>query len=107
MSTSAIAEPDITDQLRPGYTKKITKPPNRVRRLCRDRKHVMSILARYGEAPQMQGIAGNYSYAVQMYLNPTTRTWSFVTFYPSGITCIDGSGLMGELFRDDAYTKPS
>lgn len=77
------------------------KPPRRDRRLCMQKNLIVDIIEkRYRERILFQGVGRNNKYATRLYLNRQTGTWSFVLFYPTGITCIDNTGMFGETTWD-------
>ena len=59
---------------------------------CAPRPDVLAALAtQYGEARRGIGIAGQ-NVVMELFVNPSTGTWTFVATSPDGKTCLIASG---------------
>jgi hypothetical protein len=74
---------------------------------CGPRSDVLSVLAtKYGEARRGIGIAGQNA-VMELFVNPSTGTWTIIATSPDGKTCLIASGRNFEATRDAAPAKGS
>lgn len=72
---------------------------------CGPRPDVLSALAtKYGEARRGIGIAGQNA-VVELFVNPSTGTWTIIATSPDGKTCLIASGSNFEGTSDPAPAK--
>jgi len=74
---------------------------------CAPRPDVLAALAtKYGEARRGIGIAGQNA-MMELFVNPSTGTWTIIATTPDGKTCLIASGSNFEMARDPAPAKGS
>lgn len=74
---------------------------------CAPRPDVLAALAtKYGEARRAIGIAGQTS-VMELFVNPSTGTWTIIATSPDGTTCLIASGGSFEMTDDPAPAKGS
>lgn len=74
---------------------------------CAPRPDVLTALAtKYGEARRGIGIAGQNA-VMELFVNPSTGTWTIIATSPDGKTCLIASGSNFEMTQDPAPAKGS
>ncbi len=74
---------------------------------CASRPDVLAALAtQYGEARRGIGIAGQNA-VMELFVNPSTGTWTIIATSPDGKTCLIASGSNFEMTQDPAPAKGS
>ena len=74
---------------------------------CAPRADVLTALAtKYGEARRGIGIAGQNA-VMELFVNPSTGTWTIISTSPDGKTCLIASGSNFEATSDPAPAKGS
>ena len=74
---------------------------------CAPRTDVLTALAtKYGEARRGIGIAGQNA-VMELFVNPSTGTWTIIATTPDGKTCLIASGSNFEGTSDPAPAKGS